>query len=386
MKYLVASIGVLLLAGAAFAISITDYEVPVSRATSAFGGFQYNYASDIMGEETADNGNVSVTFSQFYSSLPLGYRLGLNGIVNRNGLVEEGEDEFTHNASAFAQGNKYLSDASNFFGFGRLDVVSATDYDRPGATVTAGLGYGRFINATPLARALRAEEELRQMGVLTSGMRDEVLLDVAKILAPEVRAKYRQEYDEWERYYYADIEKEFQKSGKLKDDELGSMGTLVLRDVLDEYISDRYYGYEVSAGVGYDLVTPYEDTDRTAFATMDANFAYPIDLRSQFVEFFNVRSPLTDGKFGKEVHLVFTPSYSYEISDMVDILFSYVLTGDKLDDPDDDEMKLNHEFQVTLAYYIANRITFTNTLSLSKPDEADEMAKSFTSGLTYRIR
>jgi len=385
MRYLLGLLALVLAAGPAGAISITDYEVPVSTATSAFGGFQYNYASDVNGVKTADNGNVSASFNQFYSSLPLGYRLGFNGILNRNGLVDPGEDEWTYGANATAQGNKYISDESNLFGFGRLDGVANSTYDRPGFTLTLGMGYGRFINATPLARALRAQEELMKEAILQGEIPDNVMLDVAKMMAPEVIARYQQQYDQWERYYYGDLEKEFQRSAKLRDNELGGVGALVIRDVLDEFISDRYYGYELSAGIGYDLQTPYKDADRRAFAEVNANFAYPIDLRSQFVEFFRAWSPLTDNKFGKEVHLSFTPTYSYEISNSLDFVTTYILTGDKLDD-DDSDWAFDHQLKVTLSYYVVNRITFTNTLTLSKPDGADEIAKVFSSGLTYRFR
>jgi hypothetical protein len=246
------------------------------------------------------------------------------------------------------------------------------------------MGYGRFINATPLARALRAQEELLKEAILLGEIPDNIILDVAKMMAPEVIARYQQEYDQWERHYYGDLEKEFQRSGKLRDNELGGVGALVIRDVLDEFISDRYYGYELSAGIGYDLQTPYEDQDRAAFAEANANFAYPIDLRSQFVEFFRVKSPLTDSRFGKEVDMSFTPSYSYEISNSLDFVTAYILTG-KLD-VDDSTWMFDHQVKVTLSYYIVNRIIFTNTLTLSKPDGAKEMARAFSSGLTYRFR
>jgi len=384
MRYLLALVVLTLVTGSAGAISITDYEVPVSTATSAFGGFQYNYASDINGLKTADNGNLSASFNQFYSSLPLGYRLGFNGILNRDGLVDS-VDNWSYSSSAFAQGNKYLSDESNVFGFGRLDGAAGSDYDRPGFTLTLGMGYGRFINATPLARALRAQEELSKEAILAGDIPDNVILDIAKMMAPEVIARYQQEYDQWERHYYGDLEKEFQRSGKLRDNELGGVGALVIRDVLDEFISDRYYGYELSAGIGYDIQTPYKDQDRAAFAEANANFAYPINLRSQFVEFLRVKSPLTDNRFGKEVHMSFTPSYSYEISNSLDFVTAYLLTGDKLD-VDDSKWMFNHQVKVTLSYYIVNRLTFTNTLTLSKPDVAEEMARAFSSGLTYRFR
>ena len=374
-----------LVAGSAWAISMTDYQVPVSRATSAFGGFQYNYA--FKDSTTADNGNLSLNFNQFFSSLPMGYSLGFNGILNRDGLAPKDRDKYTYNVSAFAQGNKYLRDDSNLFGFGRLDGIDATAYDRPGFTLTMGLGYGRFINATPLARALRAEEELLKEGVLTGVLPDNVVLDVAKRMAPEVIAKYRQEYDYWERYYYGDLEKEFQKSDKLLANELGSVGTLVIRDVLNEFISDRYYGYELSAGIGYDLQTPFKTQDRQAFAEGNANFAYPINLRSQFVEFLRVRSPLTDEKFGKEVHLTFKPTYSYEISNALDFVASYILTGDKIDvEGGDSGMRFDHQLVITAGYFIANRLDFTSSLSFSKPHDVDKVATQFSSGLTYRLR
>jgi hypothetical protein len=374
-----------LTAGSVGAISMTDYQVPVSRATSAFGGFQYNYA--FKDSTTADNGNLFLNFNQFFSSLPTGYSLGFDGIVNRDGLAPRGRDKYSYNASAFAQGNKYLREDSNLFGFGRLDGAGATAYDRPALALTVGVGYGRFINATPLARALRAEEELLKEKVLTGVIPDKVVLDVAKRMAPEVIARYGQEYDYWERYYYGDLEKEFQKSGKLRDNELGSVGTLVIRDVLREFISDRYYGYEFSAGMGYDLQTSLRDQERRAFIEGNANVAYPINLRSQFVEFLRLRSPLTDGKFGREVHLSFKPTYSYEISDALDLVASYVLAADRADvEGERSSVRFGHQLMITAAYFIANRIDFTSSLNFSKPHDIHKVATQFSSGLTYRLR
>jgi hypothetical protein len=371
-----------LAAGGAWAISMTDYQVPESRATSAFGGFQYNYA--YKDSTTADNGNISFNFNQFYSSLPTGYRLGFNGVINRDGLVPEDKDELTYSVSTLAQGNKYLSDRSNFFGFGKMEGIDATAYDRPAFALTVGMGYGRFINATPLARALRAEEELFKEGLLTGEIPDNVMLDIAKRMAPEVIAKYQQEYDYWERYYFGDLEKEFRKSEKLRGNELGGVGTLVIRDVLDEFISDRYYGYELSAGIRLDLQTAYKNQDRQASPEINANFAYPINLRSQFVEYFRINSPLTGDKFGKEVHLSFQPAYSYEISNMLDLTASYRLTGDKYEEGG--EMELDHQFRVAGTFFVANRVDFTNTLTFSKTHAEKKVATQFSSGLTYRIR
>jgi hypothetical protein len=385
MRYLLGLVVLVLAAGNAGAISITDYEVPVSTATSAFGSYQYNYASDTTGVKTADNGSLSASFNQFYSSLPLGYRLSFSGNLNRNGMAAADEDKWTYGANATAQGNKYVSDESNIFGFGRLDETGSSAYDRPEFKLTLGMGYGRFINATPLARALRAQEELMKESILQGEIPDNVMLDIAKMMAPEVIAKYQQQYDQWERYYYGDLEKEFQRSAKLRDNELGGVGALVIRDVLDEFISDRYYGYELSAGIGYDLLTRDKDLARTAFAEINANFAYPINLRSQFVEFLKVSSPLTDNKFGKDVNMSFTPTYSYEVSNSLDFVTAYSLSGEKRD-VDDSDWEFNQDLNATLSYYIVNRITFTNTLTLWKPHGADEIAKAFSSGLTYRFR
>jgi len=139
--------------------------------------------------------------------------------------------------------------------------------------------------------------------------------------------------------------------------------------------------------MGYDIQTPVKDQDRQAFLEGNANFAYPINLRSQFVEFLRLRSPLTDDKFGREVHLTFKPTYSYEISNALDFVASYILTGDKIEvEGEDSSMKFDHQLVITAAYFIANRIDFTSSLSFSKPHGKDKVASQFSSGLTYRLR
>lgn len=383
MRSLIVFTAICLSAGSAWAISMTDYQVPVSRSTSALAEFRYNYAHDR--GTTADNGTVRLDFNQFYSSLPTGYRLAFNGQVNRDGLTPEGKDKFTYSVSALAQGNKYLSEESNAFGFGKTEGIDMTAYDRPGFALTLGVGYGRFINATPLARALRAEEELFKEDLLTGEIPDNIMLDVAKRMASQVIDKYKQEYDYWERYYFGDLEKEFQKSDRLRDKELGGVGTLVVRDVVEEIISERYYGYELSGGIRYDLQTPDENTDRQASLEINANFAYPFNLRSQFVEYFRINSPLTGKKFGEEVHLSFTPAYSYEIGNTLDFTASYKLVGDQLD-VEGSKMEFYHLLTVTASYYIANRIDIGNSITLSKPSTVDKVATQFSTGFKLRLR
>jgi hypothetical protein len=101
--------------------------------------------------------------------------------------------------------------------------------------------------------------------------------------------------------------------------------------LIDELIHDRYYGYEVSAGAGYELSNAYSNETSDPVAELGLKYARPISLKTQFNEIISMTTPFT-GDFGKAYNLVSTTSLSYELAKHIDFIASYLLNATKVKD------------------------------------------------------
>ncbi len=376
-------------------ISLRDYKVPVSSARSSFVSGML-YLQDR--EDSIPIGGVGTfafDFNKFYSSLPFAYditfhlrtdaqypeRFEINDTTMR-------EDTFsTHSVYTVqlsGQMNKYLFKGKDFFGFTKLDYTQQTVYYQPDIEIIGGFGIGRFINATPLARAIRIEEELKKEGVLVGDIPYGVLLKFAKHLAPEVQKKYQEEFYYWEREYYATLEEILKSSGVLKNQELGSTGTLVINDIMNEFIAERYYGTEFALGIGYEISNPAQyDTIHDVFIEFAEKFATPLDIKSQFIQSFSLQFPFTGGKLGNELSSSFMIKFSYEVSNKIDFVGAYYLNATI--QREGGRIYHEHEGDITFIYTIINRLDLTNTISVRRPSGIERFDWEFRTELKYRI-
>jgi hypothetical protein len=222
-------------------VTMTDYTVTEGTAKRLFGSAKYNFATDNSGEVTANSGDISSTYEMFHSSLPFGYSFGVDGKLSYDGNVEpettvitwdtllipagtvigpndtlsqvktivesdsilvDKIDKTLFNIGGVAEAHKYF--VKDLFGYGQFTARIVKDYDRPDLKIDGGVGYGRFIRATPLARALRIEEELIEAKVLTGSLSKEIILGLAKHLSPEIEKQYQVKHEarEWHRYLF----------------------------------------------------------------------------------------------------------------------------------------------------------------------------------------
>ncbi len=379
------------------AISITDYWVPISQSRVFLFQFNYNFARDTTGSITADYGKFSPEFEQFYSSLPFGYDWTMKGEAERE-RTSDGQTLLGYNLQGRFQLNKYPFDKLALFGFGKpslsIGKFKGVDTTTVQLDISAGAGYGRFIVATPLARAIRVNEELSKVGILVEPLSDAGLLSLAEQLDSSVIKKYQQSYDYWERKYYGDLERILKESGVLRGGELGSVGTIIVNDVLHEQILERYYGYEASLGFGYeilDLRIPKDTVanERNLYAELTFDFARPIGLRSQFAEFFTLQAPITGNDFGKKISIKdLRLKYSYELSNKLDFLITYWIPPadiQRADTTNTWSFDLTHKLDLSLVYYLVNQLNFTNTITFSLPPHTTKPGITFSTGLRYRI-
>jgi len=377
-------------------ISLRDYRVPISSARSSFVSGMIH----LQDREEEDFlftgvGTFGLDFNKFYSSLPFAYDITfhsrIDGEYPDSFLVKDTtirSDSFYtrifHLHQFSTQLNKYIFRGKDLFGFLKFDYLNKTVFVRPETKITAGIGYGRFINATPLARALRIEEELKREGILTANLPYGILLKFAEHLAPEVRKKYQEEYYYWEREYYRNLEEILKASGVLKNQELGSGGTLVINDVLNEFVAERYYGHEFTAGVGYELSNPGEaDTIHHMFVELGEKFATPIDVRAQFIQSFTIQFPFTGGELGDEFSSGLSLRFSYEVSNKIDFVGSYYLNLDIFTEKF--QVSHSHESNISFIYTIINRLDLVNTMSIRRPSGVERFNWEWRTELKYRI-
>jgi hypothetical protein len=375
------------------AVSLTEYKADESSTQVLLTGFNYHFGMT-GGEAVSNFGNLSLNFERFKGKPPSSFNMNLFGNLSANFLEEEQDTSDTSTIKQFnyqiqweTKYNKYLVSGKDFFAFAKLEGDILTHYDYPATQAIVGVGYGRFFSATPLARALRIEEMMLNQGVLLDSLPLGTLMSFAKELAPEAREIYKQKHYYWEKEYYKALERILNESNILHDRELGSDGSLIISDVLDEYISPRYHGYEVNLGVGYDLFPAYKADGRSLFANLGFDFARPIGFRIQFIEKSNLRLPLTGGKLGNEIHASLLLSALYEVSSVLDIIATYQLNADRIrpEGAGGYDFVVHNQLSGRLDYLIVDHLVMSNSVTLNQSSQAPGLAAEISSRISFRF-
>lgn len=249
--------------------SVCNYIPPENRLTALALGGDYRYFND---RYLDDQGNASVGHlslegfawaegPEWSYSVDGSARLELvEGAVSFGALLESAGDL-----------RRYLSE--NAFVFGGADTVGLPG--RAGLTVSAlaGAGWGRFRNVTPMAKALRIAEVLREQGVLAEPPSEEVLMGISQAVGKE---------------------RELGAAGVLEEIEsllgapLDVSAVLALSDVLKAEMT-RFCGWDVSLALGYELIDPTGRNDAVLRAR--ANYATALDSGSELLLQANWRAP-----------------------------------------------------------------------------------------------
>ncbi|KPL03528.1 MAG: hypothetical protein AMJ73_06580 [candidate division Zixibacteria bacterium SM1_73] len=365
-------------------VSVTDYDVAVSTAKDL--RIDANYSFVRQGDSTlVDQGTGVVAFKRFYSSLPFSWSVDLAGTVRRE------KDDFSSLVNMDGRFNKYIKEDQDFFGYGRLAVnynseADVLGRDEPRTDVTVGGGYGRFINASPLAKAVRIEEFLMKEGILEDHLPKEHILELAYVIERE--GEYQDLHGaEYKPHWYKDMEEVMKKSGLLREEGIGALGALRIDEVIfRERVQDRYYGYDVFAGAGVTVTTPDTTIDRgKGLVNFGFRWARPVAWRTQLDQQFLLDTPL-DSDFGKRIDATLTSRYIYELSNRVDFAATHILYFRKLADVSEgaDDTFIDNSAIFSFLFYIENYINWTVNLSLDKY-EGQDLVTSLNTGIRVDI-
>ena len=364
-------------------VSVTDYEVPVSAADRLLIDFAMNHAT-AGSDATTSKGNIGGIYKRFYDSLPFGYSIDIigSGLVDKNIVTDEYNTNYQVNGDAGVK--KYLMQNSvalkDLFGSVRASSNMIKDYDQPASSLTVGVGYGRFIEATDLAKAVRIEEFLIKEGELSEHLPKQAILEISKIINRE--GEYRDKYGEtYEKEWYKDMETVMRESNLLKENGLSAIGILRIEEVLErEDIADRFYGWDVALGSKFDITTPYENQDRPiANLDVSASYARPIAWRWQVSERISINTPFDS--LGTAFSSSLSSDISYELSNRIDVRLRHLLRLEKLEA---DDAKISHSLGASFIYYIENNLNLVVTEQITKAPEED-IISDFTVVLNYRV-
>jgi hypothetical protein len=377
-----------------YAIELTDYTTVDSFYQQAFVTGQFNLKSGNQ-PQTSYNGNLLGNYDVTYSTLPFVWNITSSGALAFNrGQDKDSSTEKGYNLIMHGDADKYFSTDSLLLGYGSFDLgyrklEGIDDADDPFVKVGGGAGYGRVINATPLAEVLRVVEELRRYNLLAKEPSDQTYLDMATVVAREEEYKSKFGFVDYKMYWIDELEKILQKAGVLKNNTLGTIGIIKTQDVLiNERISIRKHGWIAKAGVGY-IASDY--SGNSSDPSLDASFeyAYPFSYELQLINLMRYSTLLSTDITH---HLTNRLSVTYQLADRIDWENAWDLDM-ILPTADNEKDNITNQLTSSFRYYISNLIDANATLTLKKQDDKNDtssnnndVVSSLFVGVRYRLR
>jgi len=366
--------------GVAQNVSVTDYTVPTSSAYSLF--IDPNYNLTVVGRKaTANRGSIGMVYKTFYESLPIGYSIDIIGSGSFEKATDSDRYRNSYSVNAAARFKKFVWNERDFFGSVKLEGQFNKAYYYPATNVTIGVGYGRFIDATPLRKAVRMEDFLIKENVISGHLPKETMLNLGHII--ERRSEYKDKYrDTYQKNWFDDMEDAMRKSGMLKGDSVGAIGILRMQEVLTrERIFDRFYGWDATIGTKIDIILPQKGQERSnPSIDISVRYSQPISWAIQWNERLSVNSPF-GGDFGDVYNMSVDSDVAYELSNRINFVARHSITIDKAKGAGN---LISNSLGLSFIYFLENHVNLVATEQLEKfGDEA--LTTNFVVSLNYRI-
>lgn len=342
-------------------VKIEDYQVPISRAKylRVNGNWNWNQSGDSVINNIA---NAQLIYRQFYSSLPFAWFFDsdLNGTKNLK--------KYEHNIKITSSIRKYIWDEREYFAFSGLELEHMTEYKQIKSSLTVGAGYGRYINATALAKAVRIEEHLLRENIISDHLPKATMIKIANII--DRQDEYRNIYGEtYENFWLFDMENEIRASGLLIGNHIGAIGILRMRQVLfsiNEKVNDRYYGYDVNLGTKFILSTQDKSKSGSPNLSLSGRYSYPLGWSAQINGIIEIYTPM-DSLLAKKIDSNLGMDFIYELSNRINFVANYRFNLSK--QPLTPEITTKNLFTTSFLYYLENQIYLGITTSLQKSGE-----------------
>ena len=375
-------------------ISLYDYDQASSAVDEAYFTGTYSSENNRGSAQSAYNLDLSTNLEQVFSSVDrdTSFKVDVSGNSSR-GSDEDDQSEKRYRASSSITVDNYFEPGSNgMFWYGRGSVIGDDTFSDLQTTLSAGIGYGRVVNVTPMAKAIRLIDELIERGAIDSAPSRVVYQQIAKIINKE--AEFKSQYGSRSKFYQQPwigaIEKVLIEN-TLVQKGLSAKGILAMRDVLiDEKISVRRHGWKVRAGLAY-VGRNFEGIKNKPGLELGAEYHRPINLKTQFSNEATLLSILDKDSdsyaFNNDMSL------TYEIDDRLDWINTWGLNVNH--SAVDSDNVITNSLTSTLAYEVGNNLDLTVSAGINKNtgndvrtagDLDDGTDKKFYFGIRYRLR
>ncbi len=362
-------------------ISLYDYEEATSAYEDAYINADFNLQSGNQ-EQTSYDLDLNLDYEKVLSSPDRNTKFDFVGDTSKNRGANADDPTITHYQAfgSVTADNYFESNSNGAFWYGKGELGLQKDMEDPYTKATVGIGYGRVVNATPMARAIRMVEALTERNLLTQAPSKAAYQAVANIIARE--DEYRSKYGaaDYEMNWIQDIESALGGG-------IGVKGAIKSYDVLvNERISTRKHGWLVRGGVGA-VLSDYDGSDGKPALEIGAEYHRPLSNATQFSNEAIFTAVLDDNDDSYRISNAM--SLTHEISDRVDWENSWLL--DYVDHESSNDVTTN-ALASTYRYYISNALSFAVTAKLANVEDGidgnnnDKLDKSLVMGLTYRLK
>jgi len=372
-------------------VTLYDYTEATSDYTDAYVNGQFNATDGNGHDQAAYNANLNLRYEKV-SSTPdrnIGTRLDANGSISRASTVGAGSvSNYTLNGSVTLD-NYFRPGSKGAFWYGSGEVGVKKGQDEPFSKIGIGLGYGRVVNVTPMAKAIRLVEALKQQGALKSTPSKATYQTIANIVAREDEYKSKFGFAKYEQSWITDIERALVASGQVNGS-LNAAGIIESRDVLvNERISTRKHGWLVRAGLGL-VLTNFDGSDGgDPSLDIGAEYHRPLNNRTQLSSVASMSSIYGDDD--PSYRFINNLSLTHEMTDKIDWENTWTLDYNKAGTANANDIT-NNTLSSTFRYYLDNQLDLNVTAKASKLDDGvgnngnDDVDTSLNVGVSYRLR
>jgi hypothetical protein len=345
-------------------LSPCDYTPAESFLTqlSVQGSFQmYDdpYRDD---RESTFTGVIQTDFSRLSDSERFGYRAEVKG---RTALSPSGLDPQVTGSGSF---KRYLQ--GDLFAVGVIDAQLAGQ-SPPSVNLTGGLGWGRFRDVTPLAKAIRIHDTLLDQGALLGPLDWETL----RAMAQEIGRPGQSLGDT-----LAQIEQLIEAVGLAAGGDLGARALLQIEQILKAREEARLCGRELQASVGLEL-SSRDWPDLSEALALHGRYAQVPDPVSQWT----VSAQWISGLVAplERYSLQLTVSYGRRLRENWRVRGGYSFMRDRLRDADRPFDR--HRLSAVMSFQVALNLSLTMQGEILYETGYEEPAERLTVQLSYDV-
>jgi len=317
-RYLLATCLVVSMAMSAAAVSLCDYQSPLTDLSALDLGFYYRYYRDPFGfeDQHINQGTFLIDYLRLFDAPEYGFDIAFQNELRVNILDA---DDSTYTLRADGNYKRYVQFETDSFAFAGAQVRSASGSQGIALSLSLGVGTGRFTDVTPMAKAVRIEEVLAQRGALQNE-EDKQPRELHPVDLQEVAAAIRNAATyETQAELLARIQTILESSGVVRLGGLDAQDMFEVTRVLQSGGMTRYCGWDLKAGLGYELLSP-SDEENDLLVMGAFNFALASTPREQI---------LFTGLFSGAVDVInrhqldINASYDYVIFDFLSARAAY---------------------------------------------------------------